>query len=644
MRKSTLVGGLAAALASMVLVLPPPVSAAPGGGSGEDYADLFVALRDEDGVPILSATFYEEGPVPVTCIQPISYAPVPEILPTTNPADGRQVFLIPLVGEGSTPDAPREADTACDPQADFLPYVSEVELERLNLVRTSDEVLWKKLVDVGARLYGADEITLDGAGRITTWTDGVATAIDASPDQASIYAANQGPAPAPPPPADGQPGAGQPGGLMDTGTIPHWLPVGSPAPNPLYPLDNPAAIPQGTGGFDNWDLAAAAIGTATSKSVPVTIDTVQYYNRIASRGVDNWGYAPKLATTANGEKFVDYSTFSYTRADVFEGCTIWLDVGTLTWEYGTVVDRIENDEFPDVVDLGAQPTPGTVTRVAGFTQQADDVRSVINYLHENEVVVDADGFGFYIDPVFQNTCSEANPDLAPEGVPLSQAEMVAYLNTRLIEAEPPAVTITATPAVTTTATEATFAFDASADTTRVLCVLDDGAIEDCLSPKTYTGLAPGAHTFKVIAMGAGGIFASDTYTWTILPPGEDSMITPLAPVRIADTRPGWVAADGLFFGTGRVPAGGIIQVPVAGRAGVPVGAKAVVANVTVTGATVPGFVTVFPCGTVPGTSSANYLADEAVANEVIAKLSPAGSICVYAHSAVHVIVDVAGYL
>ncbi len=78
---------------------------------------------------------------------------------------------------------PVAADTACDPQAAFLPYVSEVELERLNLVRTSDKVLWKKLVDVGARLDGADEITLDGAGRITTWTGGVATAIDASPDQ-----------------------------------------------------------------------------------------------------------------------------------------------------------------------------------------------------------------------------------------------------------------------------------------------------------------------------------------------------------------------------------------------------------------------------------------------------------------------------
>jgi hypothetical protein len=632
MRKSTLVGGLAAALASMVLVLPPPavVSAQTGGGSGDDYADLFVALRDVDGVPILSPTFWEVGPpsVPVTCIQPISSAAVPGILPTNNPADGRDVYLIPLVGEGSTADLPVEADTACDPQAEFLPYVSEVELERLNLVRTSDEVLWKKLVDVGARLDGADDITLDGAGRITTWTGGVATAIDASPDQAAIYAANQGTAPAPPPPADGKPGAGQPGGLMDTGTIPYWLPVGSDPPNPLYPVGNPALIVQPEGaltGFDNWELAAAAIGTATSKSVPVTIDTIQYYNRIASRGVDNWDYAPKLTKTANSEKFVDYTEFSYTRSEVYQGCTTWLDVPTLRWKYAYILDRVDFGDLPPVA------TGGTVSNVAGFAQLADDVRSVIDYLHNNEVVVNPDtGEGFFIDPVFTESCD-------------AQAAMVDKLNTA-VDPSPPTVTITAAPTSVTTATDATFAFTANADATSVLCVLDGGPIELCVSPKTYTGLEPGVHTFTVIAGSTAGNFVSDTHTWTILPPGEDTMITPLTPVRFADTRTGWVAADGLFFGMGPVSAGGIVEVPVAGRGGVPADAKAVVANVTLVGAAGPGYATVFPCGTLPGTSSVNYLAGGTVANEVIAKLSPTGSICVFTSAAANVLVDVAGYV
>jgi hypothetical protein len=204
------------------------------------------------------------------------------------------------------------------------------------------------------------------------------------------------------------------------------------------------------------------------------------------------------------------------------------------------------------------------------------------------------------------------------------------------------VTITAAPTSVTTATDATFAFTANADATSVLCVLDGGPIELCVSPKTYTGLEPGVHTFTVIAGSTAGNFVSDTHTWTILPPGEDTMITPLTPVRFADTRTGWVAADGLFFGMGPVSAGGIVEVPVAGRGGVPVGAKAVVANVTLVGAAGPGYATVFPCGTLPDTSSVNYLAGGTVANEVIAKLSPAGSICVFTSAAANVLVDIAG--
>jgi len=616
MRKSTLVGGLAAALASMVLVLPPPAAAQTGGGSGDLYADLFVAYRDVDGVPILTETFHEEGPVEVTCIQPISYDVVTGTTQVTNPADGRTVSLIPLVGKGSTALLPVPADTACDPQPAFLEYVSEVELERLNLVRTSDEVLWKKLVEVEARLAAASEVTLDGAGRITT--DGVA--MDASPDHAAIYAAAAGDPPAAAleaPPADSP----KPGGLMDTGTIPG---LGT----------SPAWIQQGDtpmDGFNQWMLAAASVGAATGKSVPVTIDTIEYYNRIAAPDglVDGWNYASGfiLPQDANGESFVNYRGFSYTRSEVFTGCTTWLDVGTLTWKSGPVLDRVE---FIDIVDF-ASPT-STVENVAGFTQLADDVRSVISYLHENGVVVNPEtGEGFFIDPVFEESCA-------------AQAEKVVELN-QPVDAVDPTVTITSAPAATTTATEATFAFTAT-DAASVLCVLDSGAIERCLSPKTYTGLQPGSHTFNVIAMGVAGNFVSDTHTWQVVPPGEDSMIVSLNPVRFADTRPGWVAADGLFFGTGPVAAGGIVQVPVAGRGGVPVGAKAVVANVTLLGAAAPGFATVFPCGTVPDTSSVNYLAvgNEAVANEVIVKLSPAGSICVYTSAAANVLVDVAGYV
>ena len=440
MRKSALIGGLATALASMVLVLPPPATVSAQ--TGEIFSDLFVVLRTEDGIPI--PTEFETAEGPVECVQPISYTEIAGIGSVENPVDGRDVYLVPLVGElpvAALDAAALEEETEaepCDPQPAYMEYVSEADLERLNLARTNDEVIQKKLDKTQIRLEAATAITLDGAGRITT--DGIP--IDASPEHAAMYQA-----------------------LMDTGTIP-GLGV------------SPAQIDQGTGGFDEWMLAAAAIGTAGGKSVPIGPDTIEYYGRIAAPtgGVGNWGYIPVLPETFGDppEEFIDYTStpeqpggFSYTRADVYTGCSIWLDVPTLTWEYGRVLDRVE---FLDIV-----ATPGTVDNVAGFTQLADDVRSVINYLHENEVVINPDtGYGFYIDPVFQDSCTTPNPDLAPEGVPLTQAEMVAYLNDLVIEAEPPSVTITDAPAATTTATEAAFVFDAADDATRVLCVLKAG--------------------------------------------------------------------------------------------------------------------------------------------------------------------------
>ncbi len=554
MRKSTLIGGLAGLAASMILVLPPPASAAPGegggggagGGSsttGDIYADLFVILRDEDGVPILSETFYEVGevdPVAVTCVQPISYEPIPSDpsdpdspdLPSTPNLglDGPQVYLVPLQGEASLDGGdPVAEDTACAPQTEFQSYASEVELERLNLVRTSDEVLWKKLAEVGTRLATADDITLDGAGRITTWTNDpdtgvpVGAAIDASPDQAAIYAATEGTNPAPPPaPPDGPTEVGEPGGLMDTGTIPHW--IAGPPPTVEYPLENPAWIEQGSGGFDNWMLAAAAIGTASGKSVPVTIDTIEYYNSTAANDGDvaNWGYVTTLPSVANDDglfagdrqpEFVDYRDFELHPVRGLQ----WLhDVARR--RNADVEVGLQSSNRVEFIDIVPGASTSELTNVAGFTQMADDVRSVINYLHENEVVVDPEtGEGFFIDPVLTQSCDD-------------QEAMVERLNenadlARLM------VTITSAPEDETTDTSATFEFEPVigsiwiAPDVDFVCELDELGPEPCTSPTMYPDLALGEHTFTVYATDRGIAGLQTVYTWTVVAPDLTVSIT-----------------------------------------------------------------------------------------------------------------------
>lgn len=120
--------------------------------------------------------------------------------------------------------------------------------------------------------------------------------------------------------------------------------------------------------------------------------------------------------------------------------------------------------------------------------------------------------------------------------------------------------------------------------------------------------------------------------------------TALTPARLADTRAGQPTVDSLFSGAGIVAGGTRYEIQVTGRAGIPTTASAAVVNLTVTDAAGPGFATVYPCGNVPGSSSINFGAGTTRPNELIAKLSPAGAICVFARTDTHVIVDVVGHL
>ena len=129
-------------------------------------------------------------------------------------------------------------------------------------------------------------------------------------------------------------------------------------------------------------------------------------------------------------------------------------------------------------------------------------------------------------------------------------------------------------------------------------------------------------------------------------PAKPSLV-PLSPVRVLDTRAGGQTIDGQFAGSGwRRPPGSRLEVHVAGRAGVPIGASAVVLNVTATGTAGTGFVTVWPCDMPgpPNSSNLNYVSDQTVPNLVIASLSASGTFCVQTtESSADLLADVNGY-
>ncbi len=131
--------------------------ATAGSTRGDLFGDLYVILRDDNGVPILT---------PEGFVQPID-------------ADGNP---IPLDAEG----APIDPSLAI-----------EVELGRLNVGRAPTSVLDRRAEEVITMLNDATEITLDAAGRLVLTVDGVAKTIDSPLENLAIYVA-----------------------LMTTGTIP----------------------------------------------------------------------------------------------------------------------------------------------------------------------------------------------------------------------------------------------------------------------------------------------------------------------------------------------------------------------------------------------------------------------------------------
>ena len=81
----------------------------------------------------------------------------------------------------------------------------------------------------------------------------------------------------------------------------------------------------------------------------------------------------------------------------------------------------------------------------------------------------------------------------------------------------PDTTISSGPSGTAASTTAAIAFSSDDAQATFQCKLDDGAWQSCTSPRNLTGLAQGAHTFRVRATdGAGNVDASEaTRTWTV---------------------------------------------------------------------------------------------------------------------------------
>jgi putative hemolysin len=98
-------------------------------------------------------------------------------------------------------------------------------------------------------------------------------------------------------------------------------------------------------------------------------------------------------------------------------------------------------------------------------------------------------------------------------------------------AQGPDTAITGTPPNPSNSASANFTFTSPAPAATFECALDGAGYGGCVSPKGYTGLSDGSHTFSVRAKDAGGVFdpSPAAYTWTVDTAAPDTTLSGTPP-------------------------------------------------------------------------------------------------------------------
>jgi hypothetical protein len=150
-------------------------------------------------------------------------------------------------------------------------------------------------------------------------------------------------------------------------------------------------------------------------------------------------------------------------------------------------------------------------RVAGMVLGSSRVRSLAprysdahaNFESGADVAIDAEG-RFTVDVPADSVETLTGTSVGTEAPPP-------------VDTAPPTASITAGPVGTTASGEASFAFTSDDVTAAYECSLDAQPWTTCTSPRAYTGLDAGEHTFAVRASNAAGTGAPASRSWTVTP-------------------------------------------------------------------------------------------------------------------------------
>ena len=171
---------------------------------------------------------------------------------------------------------------------------------------------------------------------------------------------------------------------------------------------------------------------------------------------------------------------------------------SFTWTIDTVAPTVTFTSTPANPTNSASATFAFTVSETGTTQQCQ---------------IDGGTFAACTSPKALTSLADGSHTFQVKATDAAGNTGTAASFTWTVDTTPPTVTFTGKPSNPSNSSSATFSFTVSDGT--ITCQIDGGAFTACTSPKTFSTLADGSHTFVVHATDTAGNVGSASFTWTI---------------------------------------------------------------------------------------------------------------------------------